>query len=104
MLDKNSTSTLKGLPEMAGFVAAILKELSNEKRLLILCALIENKGVSVAELAETVNLSQSAMSQHLARLREQAIINFRRDGATIHYFIADQKISRILKTLKSLYC
>ena len=104
MRDKNLTSALKGLPEMAGFVAAILKELSNEKRLLILCALIENKGLSVAELAEKVDLGQSALSQHLARLREQAIIDFRRDGATIHYFIADEKIGRILKTLKSLYC
>ncbi len=104
MRDKNSTPALKGLPEMAGFVAAILKELSNEKRLLILCALIENKGLSVAELAEMVDLGQSALSQHLARLREQAIIDFRRDGATIHYFIADEKIGRILKTLKSLYC
>ena len=104
MRDKNLTSALKGLPEMAGFVAAILKELSNEKRLLILCALIENKGLSVAELAEMVDLGQSALSQHLARLREQAIIDFRRDGATIHYFIADEKIGRILKTLKSLYC
>ena len=104
MSNDKSKSALKGLPEMAGFVAAILKELSNEKRLLILCALIENKGVSVAELAEMVNLGQSALSQHLARLRDQAIIDFRRDGATIYYFIADEKIGRILKTLKSIYC
>lgn len=84
--------------------AAVLKELASEKRLMILCALIDEREMSVTELTSRVDLSQSALSQHLARLREQGIVAYRRNGATLFYSVADGKVGRILKTLKSIYC
>jgi ArsR family transcriptional regulator, virulence genes transcriptional regulator len=88
----------------AAEAASLLKELASEKRLLVLCALMDQREMSVTELAGRVNLSQSALSQHLARLREQNIVSYRRDGATLLYSVADGNIGRILKTLKSIYC
>jgi ArsR family transcriptional regulator, virulence genes transcriptional regulator len=90
--------------ERAHEVAELLKQLANEKRLMILCSLIDAKELTVAELAAGVGLGQSALSQHLARLRDQNIVSFRRDGAALHYSIADANIGKILKTLKSIYC
>jgi DNA-binding transcriptional ArsR family regulator len=84
--------------------ASLLRELANEKRLLILCLLMDRAEMSVNDLAEAVDLSQSALSQHLARLREQNLVAFRRDGATLFYAVADSNVGRILKTLKSIYC
>jgi ArsR family transcriptional regulator, virulence genes transcriptional regulator len=84
--------------------ANLLKELANEKRLLILCTLIDAREMSVAELADAVGLGQSALSQHLSRMREADVINFRRDGTTLLYSVANGDVGRILKTLKSIYC
>jgi ArsR family transcriptional regulator, virulence genes transcriptional regulator len=81
-----------------------LKELANEKRLLVLCALADKRELSVAALSLAVDLSQSALSQHLARLRESGLVTFRRNGATLHYSIANRSVRRILNTLKSIYC
>jgi ArsR family transcriptional regulator, virulence genes transcriptional regulator len=88
----------------ASEAAALLKELASEKRLLLLCAMMDEKEISVSELTARVGAGQSAVSQHLARLREQGIVTFRRDGATLFYSVADGNIGRILKTLKSIYC
>jgi ArsR family transcriptional regulator len=88
----------------ASVVAALLKELANEKRLMILCSLIDAKEMTVADLSEAVDLSQSALSQHLARLREQNIVTFKREGASLYYSVADPNVARILKTLKSIFC
>lgn len=82
----------------------MLREIANEKRLLILCELAGLGEVTVAELAQRVGLGQSAVSQHLARMRARGIITFRREGASLHYAIADKRITTILKTLKHLYC
>jgi ArsR family transcriptional regulator, virulence genes transcriptional regulator len=104
------TCTLSQTGKMASFAAkaseaaALLKELASEKRLMILCTLMDEKEMSVTELTSRVDLSQSALSQHLARLREQGIVAYRRDGATLFYSVADGNIGRILKTLKSIYC
>jgi ArsR family transcriptional regulator len=88
----------------ASEAASLLKELASEKRLLLLCALMDQREMSVTELAERVDLGQSALSQHLARLRESKVVTFRREGATLFYSVADGNIGRILKTLKSIYC
>lgn len=90
--------------ERTGEVAGILKALSNEKRLLILCKLLERGELSVMSLCDTVGLSQSALSQHLAKMRDEKIIDFRRDGQTIYYHVSSPEVNRILKTLKSIYC
>ena len=88
----------------ASDVAATLSALSNDRRLLILCSLVEEGEATVNDLAETVGLSQSALSQHLARLRGEGIVTFRRDGQTLWYRIADPRIEGLLATLHRLYC
>ena len=60
--------------------------------------------MTVTDLAAVVDLSQSALSQHLARLREQNIVSFKRVGASLYYSVVDAKVGKILKTLKSIYC
>ena len=88
----------------AAEAAGVLKALANEKRLMILCKLLERGEMSVMPLAEDVGLSQSALSQHLAKMRDEGIVGFRRDGQTIFYRLADRNVGRILKTLKTIYC
>ena len=90
--------------ERAAEAAALLKALANEKRLMILCKLLERGEMSVMSLCDNVGLSQSALSQHLAKMRDEKIINFRRDGQTIYYHVSSPDVNRILKTLKSIYC
>jgi DNA-binding transcriptional ArsR family regulator len=60
--------------------------------------------MSVNALADVVGLSQSALSQHLGRLRDDGLVAFRRDGQTLHYRIADGRAVRLLKTLKQIFC
>ena len=88
----------------AAEAAGVLKALANEKRLMILCKLLERGEMSVMPLADEVGLSQSALSQHLAKMRDEGIVGFRRDGQTIFYRLADRNVGRILKTLKTIYC
>jgi ArsR family transcriptional regulator len=85
-------------------VADLLRALANERRLMILCKLVDRREASVNALAADVGLGQSATSQHLARMREEGIVAFRRDGQTLWYRIADPRIARILKLLHDLYC
>jgi ArsR family transcriptional regulator, virulence genes transcriptional regulator len=84
--------------------ASLLKSLANEKRLMILCKLLEHGEMSVMPLAEAVGLSQSALSQHLAKLREEGIVGFRRDAQTIHYRLDSPGAMNVLKTLKNIFC
>lgn len=95
---------MSDLASKSAEVANILRELANEKRLLVLCTLLDLGEASVAELADRVALSQSALSQHLARLRDQDAVTFRRDGTTLYYRVSDSKIARLMKSLKSIYC
>ncbi|MEO8668588.1 MAG: metalloregulator ArsR/SmtB family transcription factor [Bauldia sp.] len=84
--------------------AAFLKLLANEHRLLILCQLVSNREMSVNDLASAVDLSQSALSQHLGRLREDALVAFRREAQTLRYRIADPRTVKLLTTLKQIFC
>ena len=88
----------------AAEVAQVLRALANERRLMILCKLVEWGEANVTTLAEAVGLSQSALSQHLARMREEGIVAFRRDAQTLWYRIADHRIESLLATLHRLYC
>jgi DNA-binding transcriptional ArsR family regulator len=83
--------------------AGLLKALSNEKRLLIMCALSKGER-SVGELEEIVGLSQSALSQHLARLRRDGLVKTRREAQTIFYSSHDTATKKILECLKEIYC
>jgi len=101
LADKKMMASLEA---KAGSVARVLKMLANEKRLLILCRLAVAGEMSVAALASDVSLSQSALSQHLARMREQGLVAFRRESQTLHYSIADPQADRLLLALKEIYC
>lgn len=87
----------------AGQAAALLKALAHEARLMVLCQLTEGEHAAGA-LQEASGLSQSALSQHLARLREEGLVATRREGQTIFYRLADPKAARVLGTLAQLYC
>lgn len=88
----------------ASDAAALLRALANEQRLLILCHLVSAGEMNVGGLAETVGLSQSALSQHLAKLREQGIVAFRRESQTLLYRIEDDKAARVLTLLRDIFC
>lgn len=89
--------------QSAARAGAMLRLLGNEKRLMVLCQLVDGE-LSVGELQARVGLSQSALSQHLALLREQGAVATRRERQTIHYRIADPAVLRIIETLAELYC
>lgn len=96
--------SLAGFEEKATEAAQMLKSLSNEKRLMILCKLLEHGEMSVNALIGHVGLSQSALSQHLARMREEKIVDTRRDAQQIFYRVADPRVREILATLKNTFC
>ena len=81
----------------------LLKALSNEHRLLVLCQLARGEQW-VGELERLVDLSQSALSQHLARLRQDGLVRTRREAQTIHYSLAGSEASRIIEVLYEIYC
>jgi ArsR family transcriptional regulator len=85
-------------------VADLLRALANERRLMILCKLVEWGEATVGSLAEAVGLSQSALSQHLAKMREEGIVTYRRESQTLWYRIADPRTETLLGHLQQLYC
>lgn len=87
----------------AGEVAGLLSLMANPKRLMILCRLAEGEH-AVGALAEAVGLGQSALSQHLARLREAGAVATRREGQTIHYRLADERVAQLMGALYDLFC
>ena len=97
-------SAISGLEANADEAAEFLKLLANEHRLLILCQLVSNREMTVNDLVEAVGLSQSALSQHLGRLREDGLVAFRREAQTPHYRLADPRTVKLLTTLKQIFC
>ncbi len=95
---------LAALADQAASAASLLKLLANEHRLFILCLLTVRSEMTVSELVAAAGLSQSALSQHLARLREDGIVAFRREAQTLYYRVADTRASRVLERLKDIYC
>lgn len=94
---------LQKLEENARRASTLLKAMSNQHRLMILCQ-ISNTEKSVGELEEIIGLSQSALSQHLARLRRDNLVQTRRDAQTIYYSLKGEEASTIIETLYTLYC
>ncbi|HBP0979041.1 metalloregulator ArsR/SmtB family transcription factor [Comamonas sp. Y6] len=92
------------LQEGAAKAAAMLRAVGNEHRLLILCLLIEQKEMTVGALNEYVALSQSALSQHLAKMREEGLVAYRRESQTLHYRIENPDVSKLIATLKTIFC
>lgn len=89
--------------DSAGRAASLLRSLANERRLMILCQLVEGE-LSVGALQPRVGLSQSALSQHLALLREEGVVATRREGQSMFYRVADPAALRVLQTLAELFC
>src|SRR5690554_5791355 len=95
---------LAELKEKAPYVADTLRLLANEKRLLVLCLLAQAGEMSVGNLGREVELGQSALSQHLARLRGDGLVTSRREAQVLHYRIADGRIGQLLQALYDIYC
>jgi ArsR family transcriptional regulator len=85
-------------------VADVLRALANARRLQILCVLIEMGEARVGTLVERVGISQPALSQHLALMRDEGIITFRRESQTLFYRIADPRIGALMSELDRLFC
>lgn len=88
----------------AAEAVGLLKALANKPRLLVLCHLADGHELAVRDLAQKVGLSQSALSQHLAKLREQNLVNTRKDAQTVFYSVCDPNALQVLSLLHDLFC
>lgn len=87
----------------AAKAASLLKALANEHRLMIMCTLIDGE-LCVGDLNERVPLSQSALSQHLASLREAGLVRTRKASQTVYYSVQGEEAMKIIAVLQSIYC
>ncbi|MCC5855342.1 MAG: helix-turn-helix transcriptional regulator [Idiomarina sp.] len=95
--------TLHQMQANASKAEALLKMLANSRRLMVLCHLVTGEK-SVGELEEKLEISQSALSQHLAKLRAEGIVDFRKEGTTALYRITDDDALKLLESLYDIYC
>ena len=93
----------QAMEKKAGKTAAFLSGLANEHRLLVLCQLLAGEQ-NVTSLIEATNIPQTSMSQHLAKLKKEGIVDFRRDHRTLYYFIKDPAVVEIMKVLYERFC
>lgn len=93
----------KDMERNAGMAASFLKTLAHEGRLMILCHLGSGEK-SVGELEEILNCRQAAVSQMLARLRDDGMVTTRRDGKTIYYSLADDNTAQLINLLYNMFC
>ncbi|WP_288903246.1 metalloregulator ArsR/SmtB family transcription factor [uncultured Sneathiella sp.] len=93
---------ITSLQDKAHDASRFLKAISNKHRLMILCNLVESER-SVGELEKIVGLSQSALSQHLARLRKEEVVKTRREAQTIYYSLQDENIVDVLRLLEDIF-
>jgi DNA-binding transcriptional ArsR family regulator len=94
---------IKEITSRSEEVSELLKAMANSRRLLILCELHKGER-SVSELEAVVPLSQSALSQHLAKLREYGVVSTRREAQSIYYSLADSRVASLIGTLYELFC
>jgi DNA-binding transcriptional ArsR family regulator len=102
-MSKTTEIDIAELRSNAGEAAELLKAMSNENRLLILCHLGEEE-LSVTELNSFIDLSQSSLSQHLARLRNDGLVKTRRESQTIYYSIANPSVVSLIGFLQQEFC
>ncbi len=96
-------SHMERMNQNAEKASAMLKMLANPKRLMILCLLVKERK-SVGELMNEVKLSQSALSQHLAKLRKEGLVKTEKEGLLVYYSITKPEVEAILSTLYLIYC
>jgi DNA-binding transcriptional ArsR family regulator len=100
LIDLNAMSRMQAHAQEA---AALMKQLGNEHRLIILCTLGAGE-LSVGELNERVPLSQSALSQHLASLRAAGLVATRKEAQTVFYRLQGDEALKVIQVLQSIYC
>lgn len=93
----------EALANQAERAEALLKAIANRHRLMVLCDLHQGER-SVSALQEKVGLSQSSLSQHLAKLRSEGFVTTRREAQTIYYSLSSPEVTRVIATLHDLYC
>jgi DNA-binding transcriptional ArsR family regulator len=94
---------LREMQAHAGEAATLMRAFGNESRLMILCALADGEH-SVGELNEIIPLSQSALSQQLARLRRENLVKTRRESQVIHYSLCAGPADRVINVLHDIFC
>ena len=97
-----TSGSVEAMESRADEAARLLSALGQTKRLMVLCRLVDQE-MSVGALAESVGLGQSALSQHLARLRDLGIVATRREAQTIYYRLASENARRLITLLYELY-
>ena len=97
---QTDVAELNVLEARASEAARLLELMANERRLMILCHLAARGEMSVTALNRVVDLSQSALSQHLAKLREDGLVAFRREAQTLFYRLADARAARLDQNLR----
>ena len=95
---------MQGMEAKAAEAARVLRLLANEKRLLLLCHLAGAGELGVNRLAALVALSQPALSQHLAKLREDGLVATRRDAQQVLYRLADPRVAALLVAMRGIFC
>jgi DNA-binding transcriptional ArsR family regulator len=103
MVSAKKSSSLEIMERNASKAEAMLKLLANAKRLMILCHLVKGEK-SVGQLSDLVGLSQSALSQHLAKMRDLKIVDSDKQGQMVYYKISNHEVEAILSTLYLIYC
>ena len=91
------------LRKAASSASALMKTLGHEDRLMLLCHLAEGEQ-SVGELAEQLDISQSSLSQHLARMRAEQLVEARRESQNVYYSIKGTELQKIISCLHNIYC
>jgi DNA-binding transcriptional ArsR family regulator len=94
---------LEKMHDSAASVSDLLKLLGHPDRLMVLCQLKFGEQ-SVGELSRNLDIKQSPLSQHLARMRHEGVVTCRRDAQTMYYSIADDKVASVIGVLYDLYC
>ena len=91
------------MQQNANVASKLLKTLANPNRLMVLCNIVKQEK-TVSELEKLVGLNQSALSQHLSRLRYEGIVHCRREAQNAYYSLQDERVRRVLETLYEIYC
>ncbi len=91
------------MQQNAQAASQLLKTLANPHRLMVLCNIVKQER-TVGELEKLIGLSQSALSQHLSRLRHEGIVECRREGQSAYYSLKDEGARRVLEVLYGIYC
>ncbi len=88
----------------AAQAASLLRVVGNEQRMLVLCLLIEYGEMTVGAILEQVPLSPSALSQHLAKMRDEGLVTFRRESQTLYYRLDNPDVETLMTTIKAMFC